>query len=63
MSHIQEILAKELSRRDFLKLVGGALLMAVGVQNFLSYFSTFKASSSKEVAPSSHGFGAHRFGR
>lgn len=61
---LQEFLGKELSRRDFLKLVAGSLIMAVGINNFVAYFMNFnrpKIESSSQ--PVTHGFGASKFGR
>ena len=36
MKQIQELLAKQMSRREFLQIIGMGILTAIGVGNFLS---------------------------
>lgn len=60
----QEFLGKELSRREFLKLVAGTLLVAVGFNNFIAYFmSAHRQKVESNNQPATHGFGASKFGR
>lgn len=63
-TRLQTVLSKELSRRDFLKLVAGAILMVVGIQNFMSYLSNFKKSDTPVLSDANaHGFGSRKFGK
>lgn len=63
-TQLNEFLNKELSRRDFLKMLAGALVMAIGVQNFITYFSHYNHSSTTpKIEAPSHGFGSSKFGR
>lgn len=63
-TRLQTILAKELSRRDFLKFIAGAMLLAVGVRNFMAYVSNFKKSETPVLNDANaHGFGSRKFGR
>ena len=62
--NLNKILDKELSRRDFLKMLLGAMVMFMGIQNLIAYIAgkTGVALSSQK-SESSHGFGSSKFGR
>ncbi len=63
-THIHDILSKELSRRDFLKLVGGSLILVMGVNSFIAYLANFnRPKIQSHNTPSTHGFGASKFGK
>lgn len=60
---VNELLGKELSRLDFLKIMGGMLIMLVGVQNFISLIANFnRQNTGHSIEASRHGFGASKFG-
>lgn len=60
---VNELLGKELSRLDFLKIMGGMLIMLVGVQNFISLIANFnRQNTGRSIEASRHGFGASKFG-
>lgn len=62
MIKIQELLQEEISRKDFLKYIGLALLSMVGVASFLqSLASNFSKSTTakKEIG----GYGSTPYGR
>ena len=62
-TRLQTVLSKELSRRDFLKFIAGAILLAVGAQNFMSYVANFKKSEARVLDnANAHGFGSRKFG-
>ena len=63
--NIHAILEKELSRRDFLKLVAGLLLATFGIHNIIQYVisKVGTPTTSRPANPTSHGFGSSKFGR
>lgn len=60
---LNELVDKELSRKDFLKFIGGGVIVLLGMNNFISYLSRFKNTGTSEIVDSSHGFGSRKFGR
>ena len=59
----QELVEKELSRKDFLKFIGGGAIVLFGLSNFISYLAHFhRTGSPKAVVESQHGFGSRTFG-
>lgn len=62
---LKEILSKPMSRQEFLKLSGVAVLGIFGYQNFLQYFQRNNQPNNSTVAQSTHsnnGFGSRPFG-
>lgn len=58
----QEIVGRELSRKDFLKLIGGGIIVLFGMNNLINYVAHFRTSTPKATVESSHGFGTRKFG-
>ncbi len=59
----QELIGKELSRKDFLKLIGGGIVVLLGVSNFVNYLLHFQRTSpSRVTVEAQHGFGSRKFG-
>jgi len=62
--NLNKILDKELSRRDFLKMILGAMVMFMGVHNLIAYIAgKAGVTLSAQKSESSHGFGSSKFGR
>lgn len=61
---LNELISKELSRKEFLQFVGGGIIVLLGMNNFISYLSRFKASGkpSLTVESQNNGFGSRKFG-
>lgn len=59
-----ELIGRELSRKDFLKFIGGSVVVLLGMSNFISYLSHFHRTGSARAVTqeSSHGFGSRKFG-
>lgn len=57
-----DFIAKELSRKDFLKFIGGGVVVLLGMNNFISYLTRYNQPKSQEMVESSHGFGSRKFG-
>lgn len=68
MKQVQELLAKQMTRREFVRLFGLAILGILGINNFISLLrgSTFNSTAQKsDVAlrdKESSGFGTRKFG-
>lgn len=63
-TRLEDILGKELSRRDFLKVIAGSLLLVMGAQNLISYIANFKPTEARPARDTAaHGFGSSKFGR
>jgi hypothetical protein len=61
--NLNEIINKELSRKDFLKMAGGAGLAVIGVGSFLNYLTQFNRTPAPRTADATnHGFGSRKFG-
>lgn len=59
----QEIIERELSRKDFLKFIGGGIVVLFGMHNLINYVAHFhRASTPKAAVETSSGFGARKFG-
>ena len=59
----QEFIGKELSRKDFLKFIGGGIVVLFGMSNFINYLSHFHRTGTPKVAvEANHGFGTRKFG-
>ena len=62
-TQLNAFLSKELSRRDFLKVVASTLILAMGVQNFITYLSRYNRSPvTPKIDTPGLGFGSNRFG-
>jgi hypothetical protein len=62
-TRIQAILNKEMSRRDFLKVFAGAMIATIGMNSFIARFMRPSQSDTTTRVPTTHGFGASKFGR
>jgi hypothetical protein len=65
MSQVQDLLAKQMSRKEFLRFFLMAILALFGVTNFLNFLT--KNSKRKEVQDhasqsTAKGFGSRKFG-
>lgn len=59
----QDLIGKEVSRKDFLKLLGGGVIVLFGMSNFISYLLHFQRTGSpKVITDNRHGFGSRTFG-
>jgi hypothetical protein len=62
-TNINELLDKELSRKEFLKFFAGGFIVLLGMHNFVSYLTQFNRTNSTAVTNlTSHGFGSRKFG-
>lgn len=64
--NIQSLLDKELSRKDFIKLLALMLVSLLGIQNFLQYMLNNMKNTPQATQlgdPADHGFGSRKFGR
>lgn len=64
-NEIQERLTQELSRKQFLQLIGGALLMVFGFNNLVALLLGKKPGHNVFIQQSieaRHGFGSSKFG-
>lgn len=66
MKNTKELLAKQMTRKEFLQIIGVGILTVFGVSNFLSLLGSRSQPTvrSREVASndSSRGFGSRKFG-
>jgi hypothetical protein len=67
MDQFKDLLDKPMSRQEFLKTAGLAVLTLFGVANFVNYFlhnnqSTASRSPKVQNTSTSHGFGSRTFG-
>ena len=61
--NLDELLEKEISRKEFLAFIGGGILTLFGVHNLISYITQFnRPQSISKPAESRQGFGASKFG-
>ena len=59
----QELVGRDISRKDFLKLIGGGVVVLFGLSNFISYLSHFqRTGTAKPAIETRHGFGSRTFG-
>jgi hypothetical protein len=64
IENIQEILKKEMSRKEFFQHVGIFILGIVGITSFLAHFSKSFNYQPKQVSSAqSKGYGARTYGR
>ncbi len=64
MNKIQEVMQQELSRKDFIKYIGIALLSMVGVASFLQNLTNnLQSSSMSSPKPQVGGYGGSPYGR
>ena len=63
MKQTRELLAKQMTRKEFLQLVGVGILTVFGVMNFLSFFRVHTGQSQETALQQpSRGFGSSKFG-
>lgn len=63
-NNLEELVSRELSRKEFLKFAGGAIVVLFGLSNFISYLSRFKQTGALTVTQETqHGFGSRKFGK
>jgi hypothetical protein len=61
--NLREQLNTEITRKQFLQYMGGALLMVLGFNNLLSLLSSHKVGEHPTLIPYNHdGFGPRKFG-
>ena len=61
--NLDELLGKEISRKEFLAFVGGGIITLLGVHNIISYINQFNRTGTvTKPAESRNGFGSSRFG-
>jgi hypothetical protein len=63
--YLREQLQREITRKEFLQILGVLLLSVFGVHNFVNIIAgNFPGSKSKRRSgtPASHGFGSSKFG-
>lgn len=59
----KELIDQELSRKDFLKFIGGGVIVLFGMSNFINYLSHFhRTGTPKAITDKAHGFGSRTFG-
>lgn len=65
IENIQEILKKEMSRKEFFQHTGMFILGVVGVTSFLAHFSKSLNLQPKQMSSSarSSGYGARTYGK
>jgi hypothetical protein len=59
--HVKELIGREVSRKDFLKLLAGGAVVLFGLNNLIAYFMQAKHSQPGSL-PTTHGFGSRKFG-
>lgn len=60
---INDLVAKELSRKEFLQFIGGGIVVLFGMSNFINYLLRFNRTGTPSVITDSrHGFGSRKFG-
>jgi hypothetical protein len=59
-----QLLSKQMSRKQFLQYMAGAVIVALGVKNFLNLFTQYnnKALGNGQATESKKGFGSSKFG-
>ena len=57
--HFNELMEKELSRKDFLKFLIGGAFVIFGMNNLTSYVTQYRAPAAADTR---HGFGSRKFG-
>lgn len=63
---VENLLKKEMTRKDFLKLTGATLVGIVGISNVLKNldkFATPEKTPTAEKAKASRGYGSSAYGR
>lgn len=64
--NMRERLSTEITRKQFLQFMGGAMLMVFGLDNLISLLTGHKFQKNifinHEGSESSHGFGSSKFG-
>jgi len=63
MNKVQELLQQEISRKDFLRYIGLALLGMVGVTAMLQNLTNTLSTSGKTEKKSDSGYGMSPYGR
>lgn len=62
-NNFHDLINKELSRKDFLKFMAGAMLAILGMNNFIAYLLHVNRTGKIPVVnESSQGFGTRKFG-
>lgn len=65
LNQFQDILTKEMSRKEFLQHIGIFLVGAVGIAAVVGHFSklsTYNPNTSKQISSNS-GYGSREYGR
>jgi hypothetical protein len=59
-----KLLARQMSRREFLQFVGGSVLVLFGLSNLITFLKHVAepAPAAKPVKETAHGFGSRKFG-
>ena len=56
------LLEREMTRKEFLQLVGASLVVLLGLPNFIQMLQRQKTSQPAQPNNASHGFGSRKFG-
>jgi hypothetical protein len=56
------LLAREMTRKEFLQVVGASLVVLLGLPNFLKMMQRPEASADTQQDEAEHGFGIRKFG-
>ena len=61
---IQELLSKEMNRKEFLQVMGAAILGIIGISGFLSNLNKFAKTQIKQPKQNvTSGYGSSAYGR
>lgn len=63
--NINDLLDRDISRKEFLQFIGGGIIVLFGLQNLINYLSHYNPGSSdptKQPSETRHGFGSSKFG-
>ena len=61
---IQELLSKEMNRKEFLQVMGAAILGIIGISGFLSILNKFAKTQTKQPKQNvTSGYGSSAYGR
>lgn len=62
MKQIQDLLSRQMTRKEFLQVLGMAILTLIGVGNFIAMWRRQAEQGSGRDGSTRSGFGSRRFG-